>query len=204
MGPSSFYFVSLSAVVVAISLLIQCVVELQKYKMHDLAGAIISVGLLREVGPLTVGLAWNAKVAARISEEGLTSSTNGNRLDFARNFILPRYLAALFMSFPLVSYGLVIGFVTAALFAPVLSVSTTNDFLDSAQRAIQNKDIATYFIKLVLVFPFLAVFAGSVSAITGEKSPARVAAQAVTMTFASGFVANLFVTTMMYYKYFPR
>ena len=200
MGLDSFYLVALAAVVVAIALLIQCVIELQKYRVHDLAGAIISIGLLREIGPLTVGLAWCARVSARISEEAYAFTANNTELGFAQHFILPRYIAALAMSLPLASYGLVIGFITAALMAPLLSVSTTNDFLESARKALENKDIIVYFLKLTLVFPLVAVFTGSVSGIAKRDDPTKIAADAVTVTFASAFIANLMVTIFMYYR----
>lgn len=198
MGLDSFNLVALSAVVVAIALLIQCIVELQKYRVHDLAGAVISIGLLREIGPLTIGLAWCARIAARISEEAFAAIANSTEREFAHTFILPRHIAALLMAVPLASYGLVIGFLTAAFVAPILSVSTTNDFLESAQRAIVNKDLIAYFLKLILVFPFVAVFAGSVSGLARTKSQAKIAGDAVTITFASGFMANLMVTIIMY------
>jgi len=200
MGLEGFYFIVLSAVVVAFALVIQVLIELQQFRVHDLAGGIISVGLLREIGPLTVGLAWNVRLAARISEEALSISKGLNEFEFAQTFILPRYLAALLSAIPLVSYGLIFGFLTAAFLAPVLSVSTTNDFLDSAQRAVENKDIIAYYSKLVFLFPLISVISGSISAITGQKSAARVAGDAVTMTFSSCFVANLMVTTVLFFR----
>ena len=129
-GLESFGLVAVSAVVVAIALLIQCVIELEKFRMHDLAGALISMGLLREIGPLTVGLAWCGRIAHLVSEEARAYITHNSELEFAQRFILPRYIAALMMAVPLASYGLVIGFLTGAFFAPVLSVSTTGAFLE--------------------------------------------------------------------------
>lgn len=114
MGLESFFLVALAAVGVAIALLIQCVIELHKYRLHDLAGAVISIGLLREIGPLTVGLAWCGRIGARISDEAHAYIANNSEQDFAHKFILPRYIAALMMAIPLAAYGLVIGFLTAA------------------------------------------------------------------------------------------
>ncbi len=103
------------------------------------------------------------------------------------------------MALPLAAYGLVIGFVTAAVVAPLLSVSSTNSFLESAQRAIENKDIAVFFLKLVLFFPFVAVFASCACSVLRAKPVTRVAVDAVTATFIGCFAANLMVTTVMYY-----
>lgn len=197
-GLESFFLVALSAVVVAIAIVLQCVIELQKYHFHDLAGGIIAIGLLREIGPLTIGLAWCSRVAARVSDEAHAYIAHNSESEFAHKFVLSRYIAALLMSVPLASYGLVIGFLTGAFIAPLLSVSSTSAFLESAQRVIENKDLVAYFVKLILVFPFVTVFAACACGVLKGKSLRPTAVDAVTATFISGFVANLMVTIAMY------
>lgn len=91
------------------TLTIQCVVELQKYQAEELSGAVISIGLLREIGPLTVSLAWCARVAARIAAEAQTYCDSGKNEEFAQQFVLPNYLATLAMAIPLGTYGLLVG-----------------------------------------------------------------------------------------------
>jgi len=200
MGLEAFHMVALSAVVVAIALVIQCVIELHKYHLHDLAGAVISIGLLREIGPLTVGLALCGRMAARVSEEAHAYIAHNSELEFAHKFILPRYIAALLMAVPLASYGLVIGFYTGALVAPLLSISSTNIFLESARRAIENRDILIYFLKVILFFPFVTIFAACACGLLKRKSLAPVAVDAVTATFIACFVTNLMITMIMYYR----
>jgi phospholipid/cholesterol/gamma-HCH transport system permease protein len=199
MGLQSFHFVSLSAAIVSICLTIQCVVELQKYQAQDLAGAVISIGLLREIGPLTISMAWCAMVAARVSEDAkryyLRYQSDSN---FASDFVLPRYVAAIAMSIPLSAYGLLFGFITGALFAPLIGVNSTTDFLSSAREAIHDKDIAVYFIKLAFVNPSVAIFAGSVAGMRAKDIHQSVSADAVSATFLTCFALNLAVTTAAY------
>ncbi len=193
MGEKSFHLIALAAVFIGVALTIQCVNELQTYNAEDLSGAVISIGLLRELGPLTVSLAWCARVAARVSEEAQHFSGRSDDY-FAAMFILPRYLAALFIAVPLAAYGLVIGFVTAALVAPMLGVGSTADFLQSAKDGIGNKDLVVYFIKVILVNPTIAIFAACAAARLSKPSSMAVAANAVTATFICGYIANLAVT----------
>jgi len=219
MGPQSFHLVALAAVVVAIALTMQCIIELERYQAQDLAGAVISLGLLREMGPLTVSLAWCARVAAMIADQAyLVTKDNPQESDgaFAAAFILPRYIIALIMSVPLGGYGLVIGFVTGALFTPLMTLSTTHQFVDSAKVAIQDKDIIVYFVKLILVNPTIAIFAGCAAgrwaAICeqrgneiGHENSASVkilspAANAVTALFVCGFACNLLVSLIAYFQ----
>ena len=205
MGPQSFHLVAIAAVAVAIALTMQCVIELQRYQAQDLAGAVISLGLLREMGPLTVSLAWCARIAALIADQAKQydiDNPDASDSDYAAKFIAPRLIAAIAMSIPLGAYGLAIGFVTGALATPLLTLSTTQQFLESARETIQTKDLAIYFIKLIAVNPPIGVFAGCVAGrmALGNRDGAlfSVAARAVTALFICGFVANLIVSLIAY------
>jgi ABC-type transporter Mla maintaining outer membrane lipid asymmetry permease subunit MlaE len=194
MGQRGFHLVAIASVFVSIALTIQCVTELQKYRGENLAGAAISIGLLRELGPLTVSLAWCARVSAFLAE-GAKHWLDGDLEAFSCNFIAPRYLAALAMSVPLGAYGLLFGFITAALVAPLLGVTSTGDFLESARESIHTQDLVVYFIKLILINPTIGVFAGCAAGWYGRRdSTAPVAANAVTATFLGGYIANLMIT----------
>ena len=213
-GAQSLHLVALAAVFVAIALTMQCTLELERYQAQDLAGAVISLGLLREMGPLTVSLAWCARVAALVADQARFFSLQnpqGNDQQFAASFIAPRYLAALVMSVPLGAYGLLIGFITGALVTPLLTLSTTAQFLQSSRETIQIKDLEVYFIKLILVNPTIAIFAGCAAGRLAAKdrhtneieSPSRVssvAARAVTAMFICGFAGNLIVSLFFYLK----
>ncbi|MBX3073923.1 ABC transporter permease [Candidatus Obscuribacterales bacterium] len=205
MGLQSFHFVSLSAALVAIALTIETVVELQKFQAQDISGAAISIGLLREIGPLTISAGWCAMVAARLAEEAKVHypQYHSDR-SFSQGFILPRLICALGMSLPLGAYGLLFGFLTGALFAPLIGVTSTADFLESARLAIHDKDIAVYFIKLVLVNPTVGVFAGTVCGMAAKGRPQPVAASAVSATLLVCFALNLFVTVAAYLQGEPN
>jgi len=203
MGEKSFHLVALAAVFISIALTIQCVTEMQKYRAQDLSGAVISIGLLREIGPLTVSLGWCARVAALLSNEARQFTGSDDVGEFARNFVCPRYLSALAMSIPLGTYGLLFGFITGAIVAPLLGVSSTNDFLESARQGIQDKDLAVYFIKLILVNPTIGVFAGCAAGWYGRgrnNASMPVEANAVTATLLVGYIANLIVTYAAYIR----
>jgi len=199
MGEKSFHLVALAAVFVSIALTIECVVEMQKYHAQDLSGAMISIGLLRELGPLTVSLAWCARIAALLSNEAKNYAGSDDVGEFARTFVCPRYLAALAMAVPLGAYGLFFGFITGALVAPLLGVSSTNDFLESARLGIHDKDLVVYFLKLIVVNPTIGVFAGCAAGWYGRgRISVAAGANAVTATFLAGYLANLVVTCGAY------
>lgn len=198
MGQRSFHLVALAACAIGLALTIQCVIELSKYRAQDLSGAVISIGLLREVGPLTVSIAWCVRVATLLAEEARQVSPAMSELDFARSFVLPRYLCALAMSIPLGGYGLVVGFITGAVAAPLLGVNSTMDFLESARLGIQDRDLFTYFVKLIVVNPTIGVFAGCAAGFASRGTNLPVASQAVTATFIGCYIANLIFTMFIF------
>lgn len=196
MGIESLPLVGLSAMFVSLALSIQTIIELQRFSAQDMAGMVISIGLLRELGPLTVSVSWCARVAARLSGEA--RDFTGSSTDFVTQFALPKYLAALSMSIPLGAYGLVIGFATSALFAPYLGVASTHDYLSAAKPAIKDKDLFCYFLKLILVNPTVGVFAGCVFGRYGKGGRSEVSSNAVTAMFIAAMFFNLVFTYAMY------
>jgi ABC-type transporter Mla maintaining outer membrane lipid asymmetry permease subunit MlaE len=144
-------------------------------------------------------MAWCAMVAARVSEDARRYyGQYHSDSQFASDFVLPRYISAIAMSIPLSAYGLLFGFITGALFAPLIGVSSTTDFLNSARIAITDKDVSVYFIKLAFVNPSVAIFAGCVAGMRAKDTTQPVSADAVCATFLSCFALNLAVTTAAY------
>ncbi len=205
MGKDSFHFVALSSLLISIALTIQCVIELQKYQAADISGAAISIGLLREMGPLTISVAWCARVGARISEEArnLRPDYTSDK-EFARYFLPIRATSALIMSVPLGAYGLVVGFVTAALYAPIIGVNSSIDFAESARSAITDKDVFVYFFKLIAINPLVGVFAGCAAGLNAPESDMPVAAKAVTFTFLACYGLNLLITMSAFIEGSPE
>jgi phospholipid/cholesterol/gamma-HCH transport system permease protein len=196
-GTHSFPLISLAAVFVAIALTIQTVIEMKRFDAQAMAGAAISLGLLRELGPLIVGVAWAARIAAIITEDA-REYENASDKQFGVEFILPRYLAALLMAIPLSAYGLTIGFVTAAVVAPLLGGVTTGDFIESARLTIKDKDLFVYFFKLILINPTVAVFAAATYGRTENRGTVPTVATVLSATFIIDYLANAIVTYAFY------
>lgn len=195
MGPGQFHLVAISSLLISIALTIQCVIELHKYQAEDISGMAISIGLLREMGPLTISVAWCAIVSARISEVARNTYKNySSDRDFAEKFVPVRLLAALAVSVPLGGYGLAIGFVTAALYSPTIGVNSAMDFAESARVAITDLDVTVYFVKLIAVNPVIAVIIGASCGIKEPDLSAPVSAKAVSMTVLGCYLFNLAVT----------
>lgn len=197
MGSGSLPMVCMCAVLISVAVTTQVVLEADKFRAQDISGAVIAVGLLREVAGLTISLAWCAKVAAYIGAEASTTLVAKGK-PVGRTFFIPRYIAAMISAAGLAAFGLVIGFTCAAIYAPTLGVTSTADFLESARGAIKYKDIVAYIIKLGIVNPTIAVLCGTVCGSARGRKPYMVAANAVANTFVAGAAMNLGITMALY------
>jgi phospholipid/cholesterol/gamma-HCH transport system permease protein len=199
MGLESVPLVTLSAIFIGIALTLSTVMELQRYGITDMSGTVITPLLLRELGPLTVSIAWCARVAARLANEAQNFDTNGNDAEFARNFMLVRLLAGYFVALPLSAYGLVIGYIASAAFAPSLGVSSMSDFMESSREVVTNRDLTVYFVKLLLINPTIAIFCGSLFGRIATKEDGFTApSRAVTAVFLAGYLANAAFSLAVY------
>lgn len=204
MGAGSLPFVIISAIFISLALTLQTISEMYKFRAEDLAGSVIAIGLLRELGPLTVSLGWCAKASARICQEGLAwhqnNASSADGFSYARDFVFVRLMAALAMAIPLSIYGLIVGFASAAIAAPMFGANSTGDFLEVARLHIRNSDIFVYFLKIVLVNPIIAVLAGCAFGKNSKEGSVASAANAVTTTFVFGYMMNFLITAMNYFR----
>lgn len=185
--------VALQAACVSLALLVQVVLELDLFRAQSLSGPVIVVGLLRELGPLTVGLSWMSVVAAFISQEQQALRQTG-----WTQFLLVRYVAAIIVTCPLIAIGTAIGFLTAALAAPLLGVTSTADFVERSRQSIASKDVMSFLFKLFLVNPMLAVVSGTLVAARSNSSASHLAARAVMLAIVAGSFFNWLVTALFY------
>lgn len=197
MAIDSMGLVVTSSVVVSLALCTHTVLELRNFNAQSFSGALIAVGMLRELGGLTVSSVWCLRSAAYLAEETAFLLQSG-RAELNGGFFLVRYAAALVAALPLSAYGMMAGIFAAALYAPMLGVGSTADFLESARQAVSYRDIVVYFFKLVLVNPTIALMAsiaiGAVHAGRAEQAATR----AVLATAAGIYIVNLLITLAVY------
>lgn len=204
MGVGSVFFVITASIFISLALTLQTISEMNRFRAADLAGSVIAVGLLRELGPLTVSLAWSARTSARISQEAMAWHAEerqaGDDLGFARDFVVVRLLAAITMGTLLSIYGLIVGFISAAVAAPIFGANSSGDFLEAARLQIKSADLAGYFLKVSLVNPIIAVLAGCLATKRSRDSFFDGPPSAVTATFVFGYMINFVITLFLYFR----
>lgn len=198
LGPRSLPLIVISAIFISLALTIESVLETTRYGAQDTSGAVISIGLLRELGPLTVSIFWAARVCTLLAYDAKQYVQSKGSRDFVEIFVFPRLIAGLLMAIPLAAYGLVFGFATAAIYSPSLGVSSSEEFLEIARVTIKLKDIICYFVKLIFLNPICAVIVGSAVGLYSEDDGGTTASHAVSVMFIYAVIANLVCTWLMY------
>lgn len=198
LGPKSLTLIVATAIFISLALTIETILETTRYGAQDSSGAAISIGLLRELGPLTVSVFWAARVTVLLSYNAKLYVDANGPTDFIEVFVFPRFIAGLLMAIPLAGYGLVFGFATAAFYAPTIGVSSWQEFLEIARVSIHEKDIIVYFVKLVLLNPVIAVIVGSACGLYSNEDGGSTAAHAVSKMFIYAVIANFVFTYFMF------
>ncbi len=198
LGPKSLPLIVITAIFISLALTIETILETTRYGAQDSSGAAISIGLLRELGPLTVSIFWAARVTVLLSYNAKLYVDKNGPTDFIEVFVFPRFLAGLIMAVPLASYGLVFGFATAAMYAPTIGVSSWQEFLEIARVSIHERDIFVYFFKLILLNPIIAVIVGSACGLYSNEDGGSTASHAVSKMFIYAVIANFVFTYFMY------
>jgi phospholipid/cholesterol/gamma-HCH transport system permease protein len=197
MGPRSLPLITIGSIFISLALTTQVVLEAQRFNAEDVSGAAIAIGLLRELGPLTVGIAWAGRVAAFLTETAFAERIRSEE-GFSGAFLAPAYLAAIAAALPLSAYGLVIGFGSAALFAPLLGVSSSADFMEAARQTIQDKDVGVYILKLAFINPTMVIFATCLASLGNVSYRSSATASAITYVCVLCFIFNLICTWTWY------
>lgn len=198
LGPKALPLIITTAIFISLALTVETILETTRYGAQDVSGAAISIGLLRELGPLTVSLFWAARVTVLLAYNAKLYVDSHGRKDFIEIFVFPRFLAGLLMAIPLAAYGLVFGFATAAFYAPTIGVSSYQEFLEIARVSIHEKDITVYFVKLILLNPIIAVIVGSACGLYSNDDAGTTASHAVSKMLIYAVIANFVFTYFMY------
>ncbi len=197
LGPASLPLIAVASVFVSLTLTTGVILELKQHGAQDVTGAVIAVGLLRELAGLTVGAAWTSRATALIRGTVLTLSDDVST-GSANKLVPPIFVAAIASAFALSAFGLAIGLLTSAYYAPLLGVSSSADFLEAARQMVNNKDLCVYLIKLILMNPTIAVIVGCGISIERHIGFAHSVTSAVTLAAMLSFIANFAVTAVAY------
>lgn len=204
-GVGSLPIVLLSGFFIGAVMVLQTGSQFQRFGQVSLTGDIVSLALVRELGPSITGLLVAGRCASGIASElgsmQVTEQVDAMRAmgtDPSRKLISPRVLAALIVVPLLTTISVFIGLVggmVASVFSLRLSATT---FWQRAIAILEFSDLMQGFSKSV-VFAFILATVGCYQGLNvrgGTQGVGRATTQAVVVSSVMIIVADTFLTKL--------
>jgi len=204
-GVGSMPIVLLSGFFIGAVMVLQTGTQFQRFGQVSLTGDIVSLALVRELGPTITGLLVAGRCASGIASELgsmlVTEQVDAMRAlgtDPSRKLVSPRVLATLIMLPLLTTFSVFIGLVggmVASVFSLRLSATT---FWQRAIAILQFSDLMQGFTKSV-VFAFILSTVGCYQGLNvrgGTQGVGRATTQAVVVSSVLIIVADTFLTKL--------
>ena len=204
-GVGSLPIVLLSGFFIGAVMVLQTGAQFERFGQASLTGDIVSLALVRELGPTITGLLVAGRCSSGIASELgsmlVTEQVDAMRAmgtDPSRKLVTPRVLATL-MTMPLLTtisvfIGLIGGMVASVL---SLRISATT-FWERAIKILQFSDIMQGFSKTV-VFAFILATVGCYQGLNvrgGTQGVGRATTQAVVVSSVLIIVSDTFLTRL--------
>lgn len=207
LGVDSLLIVSLTLLFTGVVLTLQTASELIKYGAQGTVGAIIAIGIGRELGPVLVGVVCAGRVGSAITAEIATMKVT-EQIDALRvmavspadYLIIPRMLACMIVVPILTVFGDVIGVIGGWLIAVFYKGLTTYSYMNSIHIFADLFDMTGGVIK--------AIFFGNVIAVLGcyyglhcpdgAEGVGRATTKTVVASIIVIFLLNAVLTFLLY------
>jgi phospholipid/cholesterol/gamma-HCH transport system permease protein len=207
-GADSLPIVSLVAIFIGIILALQTAVQMQRLGSEMYIASIVSVSVVREMGPVLTSLIVAGRCGASITAE-IGTMTVTEQIDALQTFatnpvqylVVPRYLAAMFMLPILTLYADIIGIIGGYLICVnKLNIASTM-YLHITFDALLMKDLVTGLLKS-MVFGMIIAFVGCYEGFNvkgGAEGVGMATTSSVVKSFIMIIAADCFFTALFYF-----
>ncbi len=206
-GVKSFVVVSITALFVGFAMSLQISRELVNFGADTAIGGVVSLALIREIGPITAGMMLAGRVGSSIAAELTTMMITEQidalkvmRIDPVQFLVVPRYLAGLVMMPVLSVYAMSVGLIAGILIAQTAANLPPATFLDSVKVTILDRDFSVHFLKALINATIVIMFSCAIGLNTrgGAEDVGVATTRAIVWTMTCMFIANFIVTKLTY------
>jgi phospholipid/cholesterol/gamma-HCH transport system permease protein len=206
-GVKSFIVVSVTALFVGFAMSLQIARELVLFGADTAIGGVVSLALVREIGPITAGVIVAGRVGSSVAAELTTMMITEQidalkimRVDPVQFLVVPRYVAAMFMMPVLSIYAMSIGLLAGIFIAQQAANVPPATFLDSVKQTILDRDFAVHFIKAFINATIVIMYSCAIGLHTrgGAEDVGIATTRTIVWTMTMIFVFNFIVTSLTY------
>jgi len=206
-GVKSFVVVSVTALFVGFAMSLQIARELVLFGADTAIGGVVSLALVREIGPITAGVMVAGRVGSSIAAE-LTSMMITEQIDAltvmrvnpVQYLVVPRYLAG-FLMMPILSiYAMFIGLIAGIQIAHMAANVPAATFLDSVKQTILDRDFTVHFAKSFINATIVIIVSCAIGLNTrgGAEDVGIATTRTIVWTMTLIFIFNYVVTSLTY------
>lgn len=206
-GVSSFVVVGITAIFTGFAMSLQIARELVLFGADTAIGGVVSLALIREIGPITAGVMVAGRVGSAIAAELTTMMVTEQidalhvmRIDPVQFLVVPRYIAAMFMMPVLSIYAMFIGLLAGIDIAHLAANLPPETFLDSVKQTILDRDFTVHFTKAWINATLVIMFSCAIGLHTrgGAEDVGIATTRSIVWTMTMIFVFNYIVTSLTY------
>jgi phospholipid/cholesterol/gamma-HCH transport system permease protein len=206
-GLKSFLVVGITALFTGFAMSLQISRELAGFGADTAIGGVVSLALIREIGPITAGVTLAGRVGSAIAAELTTMMITEQidalhvlRIDPVEFLVVPRFLAGVIMMPVLSCYAMFIGLLAGINIAYMAANIPAATFLDSVKQTILDRDFTVHFVKSVINGTVVTIFSCAIGLSTrgGAEDVGIATTRSIVWTMTVIFVLNFVVTSLTY------
>jgi phospholipid/cholesterol/gamma-HCH transport system permease protein len=206
-GLKSFLVVGITALFTGFAMSLQISRELAGFGADTAIGGVVSLALIREIGPITAGVTLAGRVGSAIAAELTTMMITEQidalqvmRIDAVEFLVVPRYLAGIVMMPVLSVYAMFIGLIAGIQISNWAANIPAATFLDSVRVTILDRDFFVHFLKAFINGTVVTIVSCAIGLSTrgGAEDVGIATTRSIVWTMTMIFVLNFVVTSLTY------
>jgi phospholipid/cholesterol/gamma-HCH transport system permease protein len=206
-GVQSFVVVGITALFTGFAMSLQIARELVLFGADTAIGGVVSLALVREIGPITAGVIVAGRVGSSIAAELTTMMVTEQidalqvmRVSPVQFLVVPRYLAGVLMMPILSIYAMVIGLLAGIYIAQLAANVSPSTFLDSVKQTILDRDFTVHFLKSFINATVVIMFSCAIGLHTrgGAEDVGIATTRSIVWNMTMIFILNYVVTSLTY------
>ena len=205
-GQKSVAIAVLTAIFSSMVMTVQFASQLSRFGAKEYVGTIVSLSLVRELGPvltaLMVGGRVGAGIAAELGSMAVTEQIDAIRsmgADPVRKLVVPRVVAAVIIMPLLTGMSNVLGVLGAMMVAFVTTGVNMTLFITSATTAVDLSDLAGGLMKTLFFGFFISVIAcyRGIHTHGGTEGVGRATTETVVLTSVVTLISDFVLTSIL-------
>jgi len=207
-GLESLPIVFLTSVFIGIVIALQSAYQMQKLSAEIYIASLVSLSVIRELGPVITGLVVAGRVGASVSAELGTmkvteqiDAMEAMATDSVQYLVIPRFLALLIMMPLLTIYADIVGILGGFLIGVTKLGIGATQYLRLTFEALSMRDIYSGFTKPIVFAVIIALISSQEGFIAqgGAEGVGRATTRTVVNTFILIIVADCLITALYYF-----